>query len=92
MFLNYLMRENYGVFADEIERIREALRIASEYYVFSEEEKHAALPLWRCLKPLWFNRVEDLREARDDGSKIRQVLDQIERFQTAEIDFMSSMK
>ncbi len=92
VFLNYLMRENYDDFEEELDLIREALRIASEYYVFSEEEKHAALPLWRCLKPLWFNRVEDLREARDDGSKIRQVLDRIEHFQTAEIDFMSSMK
>lgn len=91
VFLNDLMRENYGDFADEIERIREALRIASKYYVFSEEEKHAALPLWRCLKPLWYTRVEDLREAGNDESKARQVLDQIERFQTAEIDFASCM-
>jgi hypothetical protein len=91
VFLNYLMRENYGDFADEIERIREALRIASKYYVFSEDEKRAALPLWRCLKPLWYTRVEDLREAGNDESKARQVLDQIERFQTAEIDFASCM-
>jgi hypothetical protein len=92
VFLNYLMRENYGDFEEEIERSREALRIASEYYVFSEDEKQAALPLYRCLKPLSFIRLEDLREAGDDEAKIRQVLNRIERFQTAEIDFISCME
>ena len=92
VFLNYLMRENYDDFEEEVERIREALRISSEYYVFSEDEKRAALPLYRCLKPLWYNRVEDLREAGDDEAKIREVLDRIEQFQTAEIDFTSCME
>ena len=91
VFLNYLMRENYGEFEQELEMIREALRISSEFYVFSEDEKRAALPLYRCLKPLWFNRVEDLREAGDDEVKIREVLDRIEYYQTADIDFTSCM-
>ena len=91
VFLNYLMRENYGEFEQEVERIREALRISSEYYVFSEDEKRAALPLWRCLKPLSFIRTEDLREAGGDEAKIRQCLDRIEHFLTAEIDFTSCM-
>lgn len=92
VFLNYLMRENYGDFKEELEMIRKALRIASQYYVFSEDEKRAALPLYRCLKPLWFNRVEDLREAGNDEQKIRQCLDRIEYYQTAEIDFTNCMK
>ena len=86
------MRENYGDFEDEIERIREALRISSEYYVFSEDEKRAALPLFRCLKPLSFIRTEDLKEAGDDESKIRQCLDRIEHYLTAEIDFTGYME
>ena len=91
VFLNYLMRENRDDFEEELDLIREALRIASDYYVFSEDEKRAALPLYRCLKPLWYTRVEDLREAGDDEAKIRQCLDRIEYFQTAEIDFTSCM-
>ena len=43
VFLNYLMRENNS------ETIPQALRIAGKYYRFSEEEKQAALPLFRCL-------------------------------------------
>ena len=91
VFLNYLMRENYGDFEEELALIREALRISSEYYDFSEDEKRAALPLYRCLKPLWFIRLEDLKEAGDDEQKIRQCLDRIEYYQTAEIDFISCM-
>ena len=91
VFLNYLMRENYGEFEQEIERIREALRISSEYYVFSEDEKRAALPLFRCLKPLSFIRAEDLREAGGDEAKIRQCLDRVEYFLTADLDFVSCM-
>ena len=91
VFLNYLMRENYGEFEQEIERIREALRISSEFYVFSEDERRAALPLFRCLKPLSFIRAEDLREAGNDEAKIRQCLDRVEYFLTADIDFASCM-
>ena len=91
VFLNYLMRENYADFEEEIERICEALRFASECYTFSEAEKQAALPLYRCLKPLWFIRVEDLRKAGNDETKIRQCLDRIEYFQTVKIDFANCM-
>ena len=92
VFLNYLMRENYGDFEEEIELIREALRISSVYYKFSEDEKRAALPLYRCLKPLWFNRVEDLKEAGEDETKIREILDRIEYYQTADPDLRSCME
>ena len=92
VFLNYLMRENYGEFEQELEMIREALRISSEFYVFSEDENRTALPLLRCLKPLSFIRAEDLREAGDDEAKIRQCLDRVEYFLTANIDFVSCME
>ncbi|MBR6039855.1 MAG: phosphotransferase [Clostridia bacterium] len=91
VFLNYLMRENYDDFEEELDLIREALRISSAYYAFSEDEKQAVLPLYRCLKPLWYTRVEDLEEAGDDEAKIREILNRIEQFQTAEIDFTSCM-
>ena len=92
VFLNYLMRENYtGEYEDEIASIRRALRAASEAYSFSEEEKRAALPLYRCLKPLWFTRLEELKEAKRDETAIRRCLDRTEHFLTADIDFTDCM-
>ena len=86
VFLNYLMREN------DTETIPEALRIAREVYDFSEEEKAAALPLFRCLKPLWYSRVYDLEQAGDDPEKIRQCLDRAERDLTEDRDLRSEME
>ncbi|MBR4813759.1 MAG: hypothetical protein IKZ69_07610 [Lachnospiraceae bacterium] len=91
VFLNYLMRECIGDFEREISDIRRALTIASRYYTFSEEEKAIALPLYRCLKPLWFIRVEDLREAGEDREAVKRCLDRTEHFLTADIDFASYM-
>ena len=92
VFLNYLMRENNDDFAPEIEKIRKALQTACEVYTFSEEEKRAALPLYRCLKPLWYTRVEEIREAGSDAEKIRRCLDRIEFYLTEETDFASYME
>ena len=91
VFLNYLMRENFDNFEKEIGLIREALRVASETYDFNEDEKKAALPLYRCLKPLWYTRVCDLQEAGNDPEKVRECLDRIEHYQTADIDFAGRM-
>ena len=38
VFLNYLMRENFDDFEKELEMIRNALKIASGFYVFSDAE------------------------------------------------------
>ncbi|MBQ7061286.1 MAG: phosphotransferase [Clostridia bacterium] len=92
VFLNYLMRENYDDFEPELERIRKALLIARKYYAFNAEEKAAALPLYRCLKPLWYNRVYDLKQAGDDRKAIRNCLDQTEYYLTADIDLSSCME
>lgn len=92
VFLNYLMRENYADFEEEIELIRRALTIAKEHYAFSEDEKAAALPLYRCLKPLWYNRVFDLKQAGNDAAEIKHCLDRIEHYLTADIDFRSYME
>ena len=91
VFLNYVMRENLGDFEPEIDRIRQALRIASQHYTFSEAEKAAALPLYRCLKPLWYTRISDLQEAGEDRARIQLCLDQVEHYLTADIDFTSWM-
>ena len=85
VFLNYLMREN------DSETIPQALEIASRYYAFSEEEKAAALPLYRCLKPLWWNAAQDLRDAGTDADAIRRCLDRAERLLTEDLDFRSHM-
>lgn len=91
VFLNYLMREVRDDFEPEIRAIRRALTIAARYYPFSPAEKTAALPLYRCLKPLWYTRVEALKEAGTDEGRIRQELDQTERFLTENIDFAGCM-
>ena len=91
VFLNYLMRENYDGFEKEIDLIREALSVACGHYAFSEAEKAAALPLYRCLKPLWYTRVCELQEAGEDADRIRRCLDRIEYYLTADIDFKSYM-
>ena len=91
VFLNYLMREVRDEMAAEIEAIRRALTSAARYYAFSDEEKAAALPLYRCLKPLWYTRVEELKAAGTDEARIQRELDQTERYLTEEVDFVSCM-
>ena len=87
VFLNYLMRESDGVSG-----IFRALQIASEVYRFSDLEKDAALMLYRCLKPLWYTSVQDLKKAGQDPDAIRICLDETERALTAPIDFTVHME
>lgn len=87
VFLNYLMRESNGVSG-----ICEALKIASEYYRFSDIEKDAALMLYRCLKPLWYTRVEALKKAGKDPDAIRMCLNEAEHALTSPIDFSEYMR
>ena len=87
VFLNYLMRECGGV-----SDICGALRTASEYYRFSDAEKDAALMLYRCLKPLWYTRVQKLKEAGSDSDKIKAALDEAEQALTDDIDFRDCME
>ena len=86
VFLNYLMRESNGVSG-----ICEALKIASEYYRFSDPEKDTALMLYRCLKPLWYTRVEKLKKAGNDPDAIQTCLNETEHALTAPIDFAEHM-
>ena len=44
------------------------------------------------LKPLWYHRVEKLKELRNDGKAVREFLDETERMLTEPIDFRESME
>jgi hypothetical protein len=86
VFLNYLMRDN------DSDMIPKALKISSEYYIFSEEEKEAAPLLYRCLEPLCYGSIHDLKNAGNDAEAIKQSLDQSEKCLTEHIDFKSFMQ
>ena len=86
VFLNYLMRENDGVSG-----ICEALKAAAECYRFSELEKDAALLLYRCVKPLWYTRVRELKKAGSDPDAVAAALNGSEQALSEEIDFRACM-
>ena len=106
VFLNYLFREVPFIFGKRGEkpapeepgsRTEELLRrlihgitIVKERYRFSEAEMELALPLFRCLSPLWFTSVEQLKAATGEEA-IQAALDDTERAQTMEIDFRAYM-
>lgn len=92
-FLNYLFREILGrTMEEELAEILRALKIASAYYTFSEEEIAAAPLIYRCVKPLWFCPVDDLKNAGTDREAIQKCLDEMEYAQVREIDFESVMR
>ncbi len=86
VFLNYLIRENGSV-----SEICEVLKIASEYYRFSDIEKDTALMLYRCLKPLWYTAVDALKKAGDDPCAVKACLDKAENALTSPINFAEYM-
>lgn len=93
VFLNYLFREIFtSDFDQELDRIINALQIVSKYYHFSEAEKKAALMLYRCIKPLWFNKLQKLKEAQNDMAAVREHLNRTERCLTEPIDFLLYMR
>lgn len=92
-FLNYLFREIFtGSFEEELAEILRALGIVKEIYTFSKEEIEAAPLIYRCVKPIWFSRVDDLKAAGNDMAAIQKHLDDMEYALTREIDFESAMK
>ena len=106
-YLNYLFREVPFVFGKEdsssapdklssltreiLQCILHAITVVRKDYPFSEAEKDLALPLFRCLFPLWFTSVEQLKEARGEA-EIRAALDDAELAQTMDIDFRAYME
>lgn len=91
--LNYLFREIYhGSLDEELEEILKALRVVSEIYTFSEAEIQAAPLIYRCLKPLWYSRVETLKFFNSDCERLQACLNDMESAQTRNIDFRSAMQ
>ncbi len=92
VFLNYLFREIFNTdFAQELERIFKILKLVSRYYRFSMAEKKAALMLYRCLKPLWFNKLQKLKQMKEDIPAVKEHLKETERYLTEPIDFAKWM-
>lgn len=92
VFLNYLMRETLDPDPQaEREAIFRRLELVRDIYPFSPLEKQAALPLYRCLKPLWWHRLELLKKLRDDPAGLRALLDEVEALLTCDFDFASHM-
>ena len=105
-FLNYLFREVPYIFGKRVEepapeepgswteellrRLIHGITIVKERYRFSEAEMELALPLFRCLSPLWFTSVEQLKAATGE-EEVQAALDETERAQTMEIDFRAYM-
>lgn len=88
VFLNYLFREIYDSdFKRELDMIIKTLQIVSKYYHFSEIEKNTALMLYRCIKPLWFNKLQKLKGLQNDIGAIKEHLNETERYLTETIDF-----
>ncbi len=91
--LNYIFRECHkGSFDVELNSIIEALQVIKGEYDFSQEEKEAALLIYRCVKPLWYTRVEALKKAGSDVAAIQKCLDEMEYAQTRYIDFKTVME
>lgn len=92
VFLNYLFRETFHYdYKKELDSISRRLRIVSGYYHFSEDEKKAALMLYRCIKPLWYDKTERLKKLGNDTSAVGAYLNETERSLTENIDFASCM-
>ena len=72
-------------------RILYAINVVKKTYTFNDVEKELALPLYRCIRPLWFTCIETLRKAQTEDD-IQKLLDETEQIQTMEIDFSSLMK
>lgn len=71
--------------------IKYALSVTGREYRFSNAERELALPLFRCVKPLWWTDRECLEAAKTDDD-ISAALDEAERLLTEDFDFASVMR
>ena len=83
--------ESFSLTHEILRRMIYGLTVMKERYQFSEAEKELALPLYRCLFPLWFTNVERLKAAKVE-KEIQAALDDVELAQTMEIDFRAYME
>ncbi len=74
-----------------LRRVVYAITIVKAHYRFCEAEKALALPLFRCLFPLWFTSVERLKAVKTE-KEIQAALEDTELAQTMEIDFRKYME
>lgn len=72
-------------------RIRYALSVVGREYRFTDAERELALPLFRCVRALWWPDCDCLEEAKTD-SEIAAALDEVERVLTEDFDFASAME
>ena len=88
--IKYLMGENNQA---EPEKLFRVLEVFSQHYGFSEAEKNAVLPIYRCITPFWWCAGKELRDAEGekDKEKIDALLGKAERILTEDIDFKSHM-
>ncbi|MBP5753121.1 MAG: phosphotransferase [Treponema sp.] len=90
--LNYLFREtHHPEFEKELKMLFEVLEITREFYHFNEDEKNLALALYRCLIPFGGSKIMRLEELKEDLPAIRSFFDEMERYQTMDIDFREHM-
>lgn len=91
-FLNYLFREIFkGNFEEELNEILRALSVVKLEYKFSKEEIKAAPLIYRCIKPLFFTRTYEVKSRQKNPEKLEEFLNEIEYYQTKDIDFKSYM-
>ena len=83
--------DHFSLTREILRRIIYGITVVKERYQFSEAEKELALPLFRCLLPLWYTSVERLKAARGE-KEIQGALDDVELAQTMEIDFKVYME
>ena len=69
----------------------EVLEITREFYHFNEDEKNLALALYRCLIPFGGSKIMRLEELKEDLPAIRSFFEEMERYQTMDIDFREHM-
>lgn len=74
-----------------LERIVYAIHAVKKHYRFSDAERELALPLYRCIRPLWYTNVRRLRDARSEED-IQRLLNETEHVQTEKIDFVNLMQ
>ena len=102
VFINYLIREIPYVMTTDafdaskvddyaLKSILHAIEVSKKVYRFNDLEKRAAIMIYRCVKPIWFTEVENLRRAGGDSAAIAQCLDKTEFIQTRDIDFAGYM-
>lgn len=73
------------------QRIRYALGVVSREYRFSDAERELALPLFRCVRALWWPNRDALAKAKTPD-EIAGALDEAERVLTKDFGFAVEMR